>query len=294
MKRLNVPIIFAAMLFSSHSLADTFTATQECPYAQRIKQLSNSNLSTLDVGTTYQTLTYNNAAKDFVRIRIDGVGDKWTKTDCGTVKENDTVKTRGDGAKPPKSKKYSRSDNKHVAGQFDYYKLALSYSPEFCLVKGKNQPQCSREWIVHGLWPQYNKGYPGNCDVPPNMVDSINKKEIFAFMPSDYLISHEWKKHGTCSGLSRSEYYDFTGQLWDSLSLPDLSSGKFSQDEIRQAVIDKNPRLEANMIELACDEGSGPKNTLDEIRICFSKEGIAEACTEMERSCGKNVKVRAL
>ena len=54
------------------------------------------------------------------------------------------------------------------------------------------------------------------------------------------------------------------------------------------------PRLKANMIELACDEGSGPKNTLDEIRICFSKEGIAEACTEMERSCGKKVKVRAL
>ena len=53
-----------------------------------------------------------------------------------------------------------------VPGQFDYYVLALSWSPSYCAGEaGQNdQQQCAPgrrfAFVVHGLWPQYNKGWP--------------------------------------------------------------------------------------------------------------------------------------
>lgn len=190
--------------------------------------------------------------------------------------------------------------SEHIAGKFDYYKLALSYSPEFCIASEKpNQAQCNMNWIVHGLWPQYKHGYPESCDISGSVVDKIDKDAIWRFMPSDYLIEHEWEKHGTCSGLARSEYFKKTQALWDTLTLPSLPAGKYTPQQIRQKVIDSNPTLSADMIELACDDnGRQPKSsnfTLDEIRICFTKQGEFRSCTEQERSCDKldKVQVRA-
>jgi len=44
-------------------------------------------------------------------------------------------------------------------------------------------------------------------------ADVIDKEKIYAYMPSDFLIQHEWDTHGTCSGLARSAYFDLTGNL---------------------------------------------------------------------------------
>ena len=47
-----------------------------------------------------------------------------------------------------------------VAGVFDYYLLALSWSPTFCLTHQKDA-QCSGKgygFVLHGLWPQYTRG----------------------------------------------------------------------------------------------------------------------------------------
>lgn len=178
----------------------------------------------------------------------------------------------------------------HTAGNFDYYKLALSYSPEFCIAsENYNQPQCKMSWIVHGLWPQYQRGYPSNCKVDPAKVDAINKADIKSYMPSDFLIKHEWKKHGTCSGLSRSGYFDLTEKLWSGLTLPTFAEGAYTVQQIRQKIVQSNPSLSADMIELACDDNSRkPQSsdyTLDEIRICYSRQGEFMPCIEREKSC---------
>src|SRR5580692_7150493 len=53
----------------------------------------------------------------------------------------------------------------HATGQpgaFDYYVLALSWSPEFCH-SHPTKPECvwgKFGFVVHGLWPQYANGYP--------------------------------------------------------------------------------------------------------------------------------------
>lgn len=55
------------------------------------------------------------------------------------------------------------------AGDFDYYVLSLSWSPNWCATTGdhRESEQCdpARDlgWVVHGLWPQYESGWPSYC-----------------------------------------------------------------------------------------------------------------------------------
>ena len=55
------------------------------------------------------------------------------------------------------------------AGVFDYYVLSLSWSPNWCAYEGdaRGSDQCDARhdhgWILHGLWPQYHRGWPDYC-----------------------------------------------------------------------------------------------------------------------------------
>src|SRR5690242_5822167 len=91
-------------------------------------------------------------------------------------------------------------------GKFDYYLLSLSWSPQHCSTPaGSNDSmQCGEGrqfgFIVHGLWPQYERGFPSECaDAGP--VRSGIVKQMLRLMPAEKLIQHEWATHGTCSGL---------------------------------------------------------------------------------------------
>src|SRR4051812_35381200 len=88
------------------------------------------------------------------------------------------------------------------AGQFDYYAVALSWSPSFCATRGDNA-ECDRSrplgFVMHGLWPQYANGYPESCSNERLPADV--RAKYASLFPSPTLIDHEWKKHGTCSGL---------------------------------------------------------------------------------------------
>ena len=62
-------------------------------------------------------------------------------------------------------------------GDFDFYVLALSWSPGFCDTGGaeKARDQCAvgagQGFVVHGLWPENaDRPYPSDCDT----VDSIS------------------------------------------------------------------------------------------------------------------------
>jgi ribonuclease I len=55
------------------------------------------------------------------------------------------------------------------AGEFDFYVLALSWSPSYCEAAAERSAgrapagQCGERpysFVVHGLWPQYEKGFP--------------------------------------------------------------------------------------------------------------------------------------
>ena len=185
--------------------------------------------------------------------------------------------------------------NNNIAGQFKYYTLSLSWSPEFCRSHhGNKEPQCKehREFIVHGLWPECGNGNPQSCK-GGGSADTIDKEKIYAYMPSDFLIRHEWEKHGTCSGLAKSIYFELTGTLFGKLKLPRLS-GAPKADKIEALFMENNPGLKADHIYLSCAE-DGPKkssNTLDEVRICFAKDTLGfTRCEEARDTCQKLNKV---
>src|SRR5215471_18018763 len=64
----------------------------------------------------------------------------------------------------------------NAPGEFDYYVLSLSWSPSYCEEAeergntGRSQQiQCGGRpfsFVVHGLWPQYERGYPEYCQRP--------------------------------------------------------------------------------------------------------------------------------
>ncbi len=62
----------------------------------------------------------------------------------------------------------ARGERGDQAGAFDYYLLALSWSPTYCagLSPGRRDPQCDGRpyaFVLHGLWPQHERGWPQDC-----------------------------------------------------------------------------------------------------------------------------------
>lgn len=167
---------------------------------------------------------------------------------------------------------YACSDN--VAGKFKYYALALSWSPEFCRSHPglRHEPQCreNRRFIVHGLWPQCENDAPRECR-NGGRPDRIDKRRIHAFMPSDYLIRHEWKAHGTCTALSRSGYFELTETLFRKLNLPSLAE-----------------TAEADEIVLSCGANGqrSSAKTLHEVIVCFDRNTQAfTRCENIRDTC---------
>src|SRR6202163_2814266 len=81
---------------------------------------------------------------------------------------------------------------KNEPGQFDFYVLSLSWSPSFCEASGERgtppQQQCGARpysFVVHGLWPQYERGFPEFCQQPsPRLYHGI-MESMLDLMPAD-------------------------------------------------------------------------------------------------------------
>src|ERR1700739_1250173 len=94
----------------------------------------------------------------------------------------------------------------NTPGQFDFYVLALSWSPSFCEGREDNggggrsqQIQCGGRpfsFVVHGLWPQYERGFPEYCD-RDSWLDRNIMTSMLDLMPAPGLIFNEWKNNGT-------------------------------------------------------------------------------------------------
>lgn len=180
---------------------------------------------------------------------------------------------------------------------FDYWVLALSWSPEYC-ASSEARPdsqQCARprEFIVHGLWPQYERGHPESCDnrsgVPFRIVDRVEP-----LMPDRGLVFHQWKKHGSCSGLGVEDYFVQIERAMESLRIPSEALARATTHRTSRARLEReflvvNPRLSAPSITLECRDGY-----LREVRICLDRDLRPRACgADLRESCPREVKVRA-
>jgi ribonuclease T2 len=171
-----------------------------------------------------------------------------------------------------------------VPGDFAYYVLSLSWSPAFCL-ESPGAPECNGPrrygFIVHGLWPQYERGWPEHCDVRRPVPDELvlGMKDL---MPARGLVYHEWSAHGTCSGLEPAEFFALVRRAYESVAIPqELSRLTQAIEEppaaIGEAFLRANPRLPGRSIVVTCSGQTVPR--LREVRICLARDLAPRACS---------------
>ncbi|OED50387.1 ribonuclease T [Rhodobacteraceae bacterium (ex Bugula neritina AB1)] len=164
------------------------------------------------------------------------------------------------------------------AGDFDYYVLALSWSPNWCEQEGdaRGSDQChprhDHGWTLHGLWPQFHRGWPSYCrtvEAPPSRTMSRNMADIIG---SPGLAWHQWKKHGTCSGLSARAYYALMREAYGRVVRPAVfrrleQPVTLPASLIEEAFLKENPELSRDTLTITCRGGA-----IQEARICLSRD----------------------
>lgn len=216
----------------------------------------------------------------------------------------------------------AQGDTGGMPGDFDYYLLALSWSPAYCSSRGAENggdrggydgqyggdsgrggygdrrdyggrsdgEQCSGTrpyaFVLHGLWPQYErKGWPEYCQSSGRTwVPDETISRMMDIMPSRRLVIQEYKKHGICSGLDPRQYYDAARQAYRSIHIPD----EF-QDLSRPLTVSPEDVRKAF---LAANQQLPPdsiqiacsRNLLREVRICLTKDLAPRPCSRNEQN----------
>ena len=178
------------------------------------------------------------------------------------------------------------------AGQFDYYVLSLSWSPNWCALTGdaRGSDQCDDRhdhgWILHGLWPQYERGFPDYCQTSVRAPSRQMTKGMADIMGTAGLAWHQWKKHGTCAGLGAQDYFDLSREAFDLIAKPAVlrrltDPVQVAPSVIEEAFIQSNPALKPDQITITCKDGH-----IQEARVCLAKTLVPRVCgADVIRDC---------
>ena len=181
------------------------------------------------------------------------------------------------------------------AGDFDYYVMSLSWSPTWCALEGdrRNAPQCEDGanfgWVLHGLWPQYEDGWPSYCvtnERNPSRADTAAQADLFGSSGNAW---HQWNKHGRCTGLSSDDYYDLAREAYGRIVRPAIfrklsETVKIPARVVEEAFLEANPDLEGNQITITCKQ-----NRIQEARVCLSRDLELRQCGfDVRRDCTTN------
>ncbi len=182
----------------------------------------------------------------------------------------------------------ARAEDKPKQG-FDFYVLSLSWSPSWCATnpRGQKTMQCDPSkdfgFIVHGLWPQNASGYPEFCATRESdrIPDNLGRRYL-DIIPSMGLIGHEWRKHGTCSGLKQADYLQKIRDAYNRVVIPPsltkVDQGKSaSPTDLEKAFLAANPGMSAKGIAVSCSS-----KLLQEVRICMTKDLQFRDCVEVD------------
>jgi ribonuclease T2 len=175
---------------------------------------------------------------------------------------------------------------------FDYYVMSLSWSPNWCALEGdeRNAEQCDPRhdygWILHGLWPQFETGWPSYCNSSARNPSRSDTKAMSDVMASAGLAWHQWKKHGRCSGLSSEDYFALSRRAYASVMRPEVfrkldRSVALPAKVVEEAFLKANPALGPDMITITCKRGH-----IQEARICLTRDLDPRKCgSDVIRDC---------
>lgn len=176
-------------------------------------------------------------------------------------------------------------------GVFDFYVLSLSWSPSYCLAN-PGDVQCTGKgygFVLHGLWPQYaGNRWPQFCG-PVTPLRPQERTQGMALFPSPRLLDHEWKKHGTCSGLGARGYLDAADRALAAVAIPtqlepSANAQRMSASQVKALFQQRNPGIGPNGIAVYCT-----RHQLAEVRICLSKDLAPVDCgAPLKGQCKQN------
>lgn len=175
-----------------------------------------------------------------------------------------------------------------TTGTFDYYVISLSWSPNWCALQGdaRGSDQCDERhdhgWILHGLWPQYESGFPDYCQTSERAPSRQMTAGMADIMGTSGLAWHQWKKHGTCAGLSAAQYFETSREAYARINRPEIlrrlsEPVRIAPQVVEQAFLKANPDLRPDQITITCRDGH-----IQEARICLTR-------ALEPRQCGRDV-----
>ncbi|WP_299647414.1 ribonuclease T2 [uncultured Jannaschia sp.] len=177
-------------------------------------------------------------------------------------------------------------------GAFDYYVLSLSWTPTWCALDGdaRDSPQCETGrgygFTLHGLWPQYERGWPDYCATAARPPSRGETNAMVDIMGSAGLAFHEWKKHGTCSGLDPAAYFAASRAAYAAIVRPSAirELGRevtLPAEVVEAAFLEANPDLSPDGVTVTCRAGR-----IQEVRICLTKSLTPRDCgADVRRDC---------
>jgi ribonuclease T2 len=178
------------------------------------------------------------------------------------------------------------------AGDFDYYVLSLSWSPNWCALEGdaEDSPQCdpARDlgWVLHGLWPQYDDGWPSFCRTAERDPTRRETAAMADIMGTSGLAWYQWKKHGRCAGLPPEDYFALARDAYGRVNLPDVfmrldRSVRLPASVVEEAFLEANPGWEADTVTITCRS-----DRIQEARVCLTKDLEPRTCgADVVRDC---------
>jgi len=175
------------------------------------------------------------------------------------------------------------------AGEFDYYVLALSWTPSWCAETGdeRDAPQCEDGegfgFTVHGLWPQYEAGWPSYCRTVERDPSRGQTNAMADLMGSGGAAWYQWKKHGRCAGLPADEYFELVREAYANVERPPVfrqisDTVMLPASVVEEAFLETNPDFEADGVTVTCKE-----NRIQEVRVCLNKDLSPRVCADDTR-----------
>lgn len=210
--------------------------------------------------------------------------------------------------------------------RFDFYLLTLSLAPAFCEDGHQSRRECqsldassfaATPLTLHGLWPENLRPetYPRDCAAGPLQLAPATRSALRRWMPgeADGLATHEWRKHGACTGLSADAYFnaaiDWTAQINAALggTIRTAAGGSSDAATLRAAANAAKPGLGDSLVFVcknlrSAEPGMRRRPFLVELRVCLANDGPSGApgaalqCAQVQRrdqGCGGNFQVDA-
>lgn len=164
-----------------------------------------------------------------------------------------------------------------AATQFDYYVMTLSWAPGFCDLGGQDttSPECAagsgEGFVVHGLWPN-NEYRPNPESCSGRDATPADLAEEHGVYPNDPLAAYEYRKHGTCTGLSAHDYFATVRNVRARLNIPPMFQPphqplRVAPEEVERAFIEANANLRPDNMAVTCSNGE-----LTDVRFCIAKD----------------------